>query len=181
MTNHDDLLARADEAAKTRSNAGQESVMYLLADLAAAIRFLQARLEYEQTERGKAVVAMLEVAAQLEAEHRKNEMTRLNNALFVEQWERLCTILGIEKRCVIEVIDTAERRLAEVEQDARRYRWLRDQNKHTHYGYSRNPGKTPLEKLLMAIHGDPRYFECITSEIPLAHVPEGGEPICKGG
>jgi hypothetical protein len=39
-------------------------------------------------------------------------ITKLNNAVFVEQWERLCRILGIEKRSVIDVVDEVENRLA---------------------------------------------------------------------
>ena len=61
--------------------------------------------------------------------------------------------------------------------DAERYRWLRNVNKHTHYGHNRIPGLTPSQKLHIAIYGDPRSFECITCEIPLAHVRDGGEPI----
>ena len=68
-------------------------------------------------------------------------------------------------------------KLAKSEQDALRYRWLRNVNKHTHYGHNRISGLTPSQRLHIAIYGDPRSFECITCEIPLAHLPKGGEPI----
>ena len=71
--------------------------------------------------------------------------------------------------------------LAQAKKDAERYRWLRNSNEHTHYGCSRNPGRTPMEKLMLAIEDDPRIFECIICEIPLAHVPKDGEPIWKDG
>ncbi len=48
----------------------------------------------------------------LQAEIEADKMMRLNNALFVEQWERLCAGLGIEKCGVIEAVDAA---LAELE------------------------------------------------------------------
>jgi hypothetical protein len=70
-----------------------------------------------------------------------------------------------------------ETRLRAAERDAARYRWLRDVNAHTHYGQNHIGGLTAKQKILMAISGDPRLFECITLEVPLAHVPKDGEPI----
>lgn len=58
----------------------------------------------------EAAALIRDLSAKLEAD----KMTRLNNALFVEQWDRLCKILGLDKCSVIETVDAVESRLATI-------------------------------------------------------------------
>jgi hypothetical protein len=62
--------------------------------------------------------------------------------------------------------------------DAKRYRWLRDENKRIDYT-SDWKAKDPRGRLLEAITSD--VPECFKITLLFHHVPKGGEPIWKEG
>jgi hypothetical protein len=117
VSEHDELLARLDSNMKAGWSPKD------MGDAATAIRSLQAQVEYEKLQ-----VALAQ--DNLEAERKAREL--LGRELFIQTKAAECLGRAVADKDADRIFfrdkaESAERRLAEVEKDGERYRWLRQE------------------------------------------------------